>query len=149
MLLALLSRPAKVLHVVCLATVLAVVIGAVTYIEQISVNRAQRTSDSQTTAVVQGCVRNDIRQAQDNRNQYADYLYDLEFLTLLTASPNVKHTKQVIAFTKPLRAAIRSKEWTPLTNCAPVIQKHGVSYKPPQPIPFYKELPTKAALTVR
>lgn len=107
----------------------------------------RQTQHNQAVGLVQGCERLNTKQAEDNRNQQADYFYDRIFLVLIRANPakTVRQRAQTREFLAPLRAALRSKAWVPLV---PDCTKVSLHYKAPSPIPFARRQPPRSALVV-
>lgn len=105
----------------------------------------QQTQRRQAVGLVQSCQRLNMKQAQDNFNQRADYFYDRIFLILIRANPvrSARQRAQVREFLAPLRRAIRAKTWTPLV---PDCLKVNLSYRPPEPVPFSRRQPPRSAL---
>lgn len=105
----------------------------------------RQTQHNQAVGLVQGCERLNTKQAEDNRNQQADYFYDRIFLVLIRANPakTVRQRAQTREFLAPLRAALRSKAWVPLV---PDCTKVSLHYKAPSPIPFARRQPPRSAL---
>lgn len=103
---------------------------------------------AQKSQIVAGCQRLNVKQAQDNRNQYADYVYDRIILVLVAQQTprkgqSKKQERQLAEFLDPLRVAVHAKAWVPLVpDCMTV----GAHYVPPNAIPFYQQRPPRSAL---
>lgn len=102
--------------------------------------------------LVDGCKRQVIRDVEANISNHADWVVDGFFLQAvehpLVPPPNAKAQALSQAFIQPIKAAVASKVWIPITDCERVVAVHGSRYKLPKPVPFNEHQPPKAAVTL-
>lgn len=114
---------------------------------------AQELIGSEYTAQVESCRRLNILRVEDNVSHGADYDVDRFVLVAQQAAlragiPNA--TPQQIEFerhfTAPLTHAVKSKTWTPRTECAKAVNRHGSRFRAPRPVPFSRRPPPYSAM---
>jgi len=114
-----------------------------------------KTQRDQANLLVQSCIRLNVKQAEDNNSQYADYVF---FTTILgetkasfrsyKPSQRRKLRRSLRMFLRVTEQAIRAKKWVPtVSNCGAYVRLHGTTFRFPQAIPFYRRLPPRSALT--
>lgn len=102
--------------------------------------------------LVDGCKRQTARDIETNISNHADWVVDKFFLQAVQ-NPNpppqtAKQRDEIAKFLGPIKAAVRSKTWTPLTDCEVAVAVHGSHYRLPHPVPFNKRRPPKEAVTL-
>lgn len=117
--------------------------------------RDQTEFGTQRQQTLEGCERLQILRVNDNRSHQADYhVFRFNYeqsVALIKAHPELvpqafrKFYAQQLA---ELRAAYRAKTWVPLTDCRQAVNRHGVHYRSPAPVPFYVRPPPQSALVV-
>lgn len=99
--------------------------------------------------LIQGCERLNIQRATANSAYSAEYRIDKLFFSAVR--PTKHQTRRQRRLTREFldseRTALNTLAWTPLTDCVRAVGNEGVSYKPPAPIPFFKQTPPESAMS--
>jgi hypothetical protein len=119
------------------------------------------SEESLRTAQLRSCHRLNVIRAEDNRSHFDDYRFDSTLAALLrislaqpqepdrrlSPSQQAGDRHLVDEFTSGLEADAKDKQWTELAKCVPATDD-PLTYVPPSPIPFSKQLPPPSTLTV-
>lgn len=102
--------------------------------------------------LVDGCKRQTARDIEaniSNRDQWViDKIFYEATLNPIQGPQTAKEKQLTAEFIKPIKDAVNSQSWVPLTNCEVAVAVHGSHYHLPHPVPFSKRQPPKEAVTL-